>query len=110
LNITVPTAVVLQTHKWSQIFGLENLLSMHTQWPFPFITQPVNNTELRVVFWVGGKYHSTYFQVVYVAAFCITKSIYFYPIAMGPSFDKKRKNIRPRNGYIASPIVSSFVV
>jgi hypothetical protein len=31
LDITVPTAFVLQPHKWSKIFGLENHLSMHTQ-------------------------------------------------------------------------------
>jgi hypothetical protein len=61
VDITVPTAFVLQPHKWSKIFGLENHLSMHTQWPCPFITQPVNNTERRVVLWVGGMCHSTYF-------------------------------------------------
>jgi hypothetical protein len=61
LDITVPTAFVLQPHKWSKIFGLENHLSMHMQWPFPFITQPVKNTERCVVFWVGKMCHSTYF-------------------------------------------------
>jgi hypothetical protein len=33
LDITVPTAFVLQPDKWTKIFGLENHLSMHTQWP-----------------------------------------------------------------------------
>jgi hypothetical protein len=61
LDITVPTAFVLQPHKWSKIFRLVNHLSVYTQWPFPFITQPVNNTEHCVVFWVGSMYHSTYF-------------------------------------------------
>jgi hypothetical protein len=61
LDITVPTAFVLQPYKWSKIFGRQNHLHMYTQWPFAFITQRVNNTECRVVFSVGRMCHSTYF-------------------------------------------------
>jgi hypothetical protein len=77
-----------------------------TQWPFPFIAQPANNTEHRDVFWVGRMCYSTYFKVVDVAAFSLTKFIHFYPIFVGLSFDINTKTIRPRNGYITSPIVS----
>jgi len=63
LDITVPTAFVLQPHKLLNIFGLENDLSLYTQWPFPFyfITRPVNNTERRVAFCVGRMCPSLYF-------------------------------------------------
>ena len=85
LDITVPTSFVLQPHKWSKIFGLENHLCMYTQWPysFYFITQPVNNTECHIVLWVGRMCPSIYFQVVDVAAFCLTKFKHFYSIFMG---------------------------
>jgi len=49
LDITVPTAFVLQPHKWPKIFGLENHLSMYTQWPFPFILSHDLLTTLSAV-------------------------------------------------------------
>jgi hypothetical protein len=45
----VPSAFVLQLHKWSKIFGLENHLSMYTQWPFPFIFSHNLSTTLNDV-------------------------------------------------------------
>ena len=49
LDITVPTAFVLQPHKWLKIFGLENHLSMYRQWPFPFILSHNLSTKLKAM-------------------------------------------------------------
>jgi hypothetical protein len=40
-------------------------------------------------------YHSAYFYVVDVAAFCLTKFIHFYPIFLGLSFDINMKEYMP---------------
>ena len=96
LDITVPTAFILKPHKWSKILGPGNHLSMYTQWPFLFIlSQPINNTEHHVVFWVGRMCPGIYIQVVGVAAFCLTKFKHFYSIFMGLSFDINTKEYMP---------------
>ena len=108
LDINVPTAFVLQPHKWSKIFGLKNHLSLYTQWtlPFYFITQPVNN-ECHVVFWVGGVCPIIYLQVADIAAFCLTKFKHFYPIFVGLSFDINTKEYMPSK-WVYCPVDSQL--
>ena len=91
----MPTAFVLQPHKWSKIFGLENHLSMYTQWPFPFILLHNLSTTLNAVWCSGRMCPSMYVQVVDITAFCLTKFKHFYPIFVGLSFDINMKEYTP---------------
>jgi hypothetical protein len=52
LDITVPTAFVLQPHKWSKIFGLKNHLSVYTvTLPFYHTTCQQHWTPCCVLSW-----------------------------------------------------------
>ena len=73
--------------------------------PISFVTQSVNNTERRVVLWVGGTCPSVYFHVVDVVFFASKSSNILIPYLWGFPLIETQNNIRPRNVHIASSVV-----
>ena len=90
------TSLCLHPLSYNPINGRRSSDHVHTVvHPFYFVTQPLNNTECHVVFWVGGMCLSVYFQVVDVAAFCLTEFKHFYSMFVGLSFEINSKEYMP---------------
>ena len=96
LDITVITAFVCNSINGQRSLDSRTICPVHTvALPFYLITQPLNNTERRVVFRVGGMCPSTHFQIADLAAVCLRKSKHFYSIFVGLSFDINTKEYTP---------------